>query len=117
MERHCHTSNFTLAAEEAGLPELVLGFTVGRGRAFNIAFLDKGCLSEITEWLGRANVTVARWDDESSGNDKVRVMMDLDKADIAASPIWNNTSSQLELCIRAQLGYCQDTVFEAIRQM
>mmetsp|Transcript_17228 Transcript_17228/g.24377 ORF Transcript_17228/g.24377 Transcript_17228/m.24377 type:complete len:551 (-) Transcript_17228:144-1796(-) len=79
--------------------EISLDYSIGTGReSFEITPMETGCKTEL-DIVGKDQTL----SDAADGVQEMKIFLDLDKAGLVNSPIWNNVTNSVEMCMRIEL--------------
>ena len=83
--------------------ELIFVYNISSGRAYEYVLFEKDCSTEIM--IGD-NLITDNWtsfETNSDGTDRLALFYDINMTAVPSSPIWNQTSEQMEMCLRLSL--------------
>ncbi len=79
--------------------EISLDYSIGTGReSFVITPMETGCKEDL-DIVGKTHTLSDAVDDVQD----MKVFLDLDKANLVNTPIWNNVTNAVEMCMRIEL--------------
>eukprot|EP00956_Cyclotella_meneghiniana_P002551 scaffold2969_cov50-Cyclotella_meneghiniana.AAC.1 len=83
--------------------ELIFVYDISSGRAYEYELFEKDCSTEIM--IGD-NLITSNWTSSETnpdGTDRLALFYDINMTAVPSSPIWNQTSEQMEMCLRLSL--------------
>eukprot|EP00956_Cyclotella_meneghiniana_P017780 scaffold29247_cov69-Cyclotella_meneghiniana.AAC.2 len=96
-------ANLTVGVAE----ELVFFYNISSNRAYDYKLFEKDCSTEI---IGD-NLITDNWNSTVSNSDetdRLALFYDINMTAVTSSPIWNQTSEQMEMCLRLSLFDTED---------
>eukprot|EP00956_Cyclotella_meneghiniana_P037374 scaffold137561_cov48-Cyclotella_meneghiniana.AAC.1 len=90
-------ANLTVGSTE----ELIFMYKISSTRAYEYKLHEKDCFTEIGD-----NLITDNWASSESnedGTDRLTIFYDIDQSAIASSPIWNQTSQEMKMCLLLSL--------------
>ena len=83
--------------------ELIFSYNISSGQAYEYDLFEKDCSTEIR--IGD-NLITNNWtssETNSDGTDRLALFYDINMTAVPSSPIWNQTSEQMEMCLLLSL--------------
>ena len=94
-------ANLTVGSTE----ELIFVYNISSSQAYEYKLLEKDCSTEIEIEIG-GNLITDNWTSKETivyGTDRLALFYDINMTAVPSSPIWNQTSEQMEMCLLLSL--------------
>eukprot|EP00956_Cyclotella_meneghiniana_P023392 scaffold45543_cov24-Cyclotella_meneghiniana.AAC.1 len=94
-------ANLTVGSAE----ELIFIYNVSSSQAYEYKLLEKDCSTEIEIEIG-GNLITDNWTSKETvmdGTDRLTLFYDINMTAVPSSPIWNQTSEEMEMCLLLSL--------------